>query len=904
MTKKLIYLTSFLLVLALAGTNTAFGALSLDIRITATNDDVEEEVSGGGMDRGSSDLELGHEGAASATSLQMIGLRFLDVDIPKGSSISKAYVQFAVDDKDNDYHGPPVSVLVMGEMNPNPVTFSSSSSQISSRPTTTASVVWNIPVWGRFQGSGVHERTPDLANVVQEIIDQDGWVAGNALAIILKDNPANPSQGCREAEAFDGDAAYAPLLHIEYTIPAATGPNPADGGVSGRAPLLQWTRGARAAFHDLYLGTSPDLGPADLIERLSYAIYWHIPGLIPGTTYYWRVDEIEPDGATIHTGDVWSFTAADVPAHSPNPSNSEKGVPPGVVLSWGPGISAVSHDVYFGHMRAEVVAGTGDTFKGNRAFESYIPSNLLDDTSYYWRIDEVEADGTKHTGDIWSFKTLEDSSLIGWWKFDEGQGIIAYDSSGYGNHGMIGHNNGNNGPIWTAGVMGGALELDGTDDYVSINSIASLMTTYNFTFSIWVQTDGEVLSDDHILLGSNTDSSHEFLFGIMNGNPWQEAGASGEYPPSVADSLWHMLTYVSESFESRIYVDGVLRKKDTADDDMAEETRWSIGQEWDSGPSDEYKGLIDDARFWIRPLTDEEIAQVFRGDVDRAHSPKPANGTTPDIEQVPPISWSPGEGATQHDVYFGIDNLPVTDADRTDTTGIYRGRQAATSYTPPEGLGWDTGPYFWRIDEVKADGTVSEGMVWGFSVGAFLNVDDFETYNDIDPPAAGSNTIFGTWKDGWQIPTNGALVGNGFPPYCETRGAYVHSGAQAMPFFYDNNGMYSEASRSLTGTKSNFTRQGVAELSLWFRGESSNAAERMYVALNGKAVYHDNPNAAQVGSYQEWVIPLQTFTNLGVNLNSVTSLAIGFGTPGSTAAGGTGTVYFDDIRLYQSRTAP
>ncbi|UCC96715.1 MAG: hypothetical protein JSW66_12825, partial [Phycisphaerales bacterium] len=401
-------------------------------------------------------------------------------------------------------------------------------------------------------------------------------------------------------------------------------------------------------------------------------------------------------------------------------------------------------------------------------------------------------------------------------------------------------------------------------------------------------------------------SSHEFLFGIMNGNPWQETSAvTAEYPPSVADNQWHMLTYVSNRPKCQIYVDGVLRKEDDGDDDMPEETRWSIGQEWDSSPSDEYQGVLDDARFWMRSLTAEEVAEVFKGDVDLAHNPQPISGSAPDVEHVPPISWSAGEGATQHDVYFGTDELAVGDADASDVTGIYRNRQTATSYTPPEALAWGTGPYYWRIDEVKADGTISKGMVWNFSVGDFLTVDDFESYNDVDPPDPESNTIFGSWADGYATPaTNGALIGNDTPPYCETRAAYVHTGAQAMPYLYDNNGKYSEATMALAGTARDWTRQGVAELSLWFRGESTNAAERMYVALNGIAVEHDNPNAAQVGAYEEWVIPLQTFADLGVSLTNVTSIAIGFGTPGSTAAGGTGAMYFDDIRLYQSRTAP
>jgi len=292
MCKKLTCLTSFVLVLALACANTAFGVLIVDVRVAVGYDDAEEAVSGGGMDRGSSDLELGHDGfPATADTLQIVGVRFTGVDIPEGSVITKAYVQLTVDDKDEDQHGPPVSLIVAGELSLDPVEFADATNDISSRPATAASVVWDVPQWGRNQGSGPAERTPDISRVVQEIIDQDGWAAGNAIVIILEDNPDNPSQGTREAEAFEGDAAFAPLLHIEYTIRDATDPNPADGGVSGRAPLLQWTEGATAASHDVYLGTTPDLGPDDLVDSVPYAAYWHIAGLTPGATYYWRVDE-------------------------------------------------------------------------------------------------------------------------------------------------------------------------------------------------------------------------------------------------------------------------------------------------------------------------------------------------------------------------------------------------------------------------------------------------------------------------------------------------------------------------------------------------------------------------------------------------------------------------------------
>ncbi len=127
-----------------------------------------------------------------------------------------------------------------------------------------------------------------------------------------------------------------------------------------------------------------------------------------------------------------------------------------------------------------------------------------------------------------------------------------------------------------------------------------------------------------------------------------------------------------------------------------------------------------------------------------------------------------------------------------------------------------------------------------------------------------------------------------------------------MPFWYDNSIlMYSEVENTLTYPR-DWTEEGVGVLSIWFRGNSDNAAEPMYVALNGSAVVnHDNPNAAQIDTWTQWTIDLQAFADQGVNLANVKTIAIGFGDKNNPLAGGSGMMYFDDIRLYQSaETAP
>jgi hypothetical protein len=274
----------------------------------------------------------------------------------------------------------------------------------------------------------------------------------------------------------------------------------------------------------------------------------------------------------------------------------------------------------------------------------------------------------------------------------------------------------------------------------------------------------------------------------------------------------------------------------------------------------------------------------------------PSDGATVDIANALPLTWTRGDNADQHEVYFGLDRNAVADADASDTTGIFRGRQSANSYTPPEGVEWGGGPYYWRVDENNNDGTVTAGSVWSFTVADYIVVDDFESYNDIDPPDPASNTIYSSWADGYQIPTNGALTAEEMPPYAEQ--TVVRTGRQSMKYVYDTNLMICESTLTLAGR--DWTEQGVTKLSLWFRGNSTNAAERMFIALNGTAVvYHDDPAAAQKSPWTEWVIDLSRFADQGVNLANVSTMTIGFGTKNVPAAGGSGEVYFDDIRLYR-----
>jgi len=300
---------------------------------------------------------------------------------------------------------------------------------------------------------------------------------------------------------------------------------------------------------------------------------------------------------------------------------------------------------------------------------------------------------------------------------------------------------------------------------------------------------------------------------------------------------------------------------------------------------------------------------TYKGDVwsfttqGAVGNPDPSNGAV-DVKQTQIITFSPSVFAASHQLYFGTDKDAVKNADTSSPE--YKGTRdlGAESYDPGK-LELDA-TYYWRIDEVNDANPDSPwtGILWSFTTAGFLVVDDFEDYD------SGDNQIWYTWKDGLGYGTPGTdpyAPGNGTGSAVgdENTGSFteetiVHGGSQSMPFWYDNSIlMYSEVENTLTYPR-DWTEEGVGVLSIWFRGDSDNAAEPMYVALNGSAVVtHDNPNAAQIDTWTQWTIDLQAFADQGVNLANVNTIAIGFGDKNNPLAGGSGMMYFDDICLYR-----
>jgi hypothetical protein len=300
-------------------------------------------------------------------------------------------------------------------------------------------------------------------------------------------------------------------------------------------------------------------------------------------------------------------------------------------------------------------------------------------------------------------------------------------------------------------------------------------------------------------------------------------------------------------------------------------------------------GQLEMAKTYYWRVDEFDAMTTHKGDVwsftteGAVGSPNPANGAV-DVSQRPVLTWVPGVFADTHQVFFGADPAAL------ELKGS--GNLGEESFEPGQ-LEWNA-TYYWRVDEANNVNTNSPwtGPLWSFTTANFLIVDDMESYNDIEEGQPGSNRIYNAWLDGFGDPTNGSQVGYDNPPFAEL--TIVHGGNQSMPMSYDNSAGKSEATLTLTSNR-DWTVNGGNSLTIWFRGDSANAAEQMYVTLNGNArVDNDDPDAALRTSWTEWNIDLQAFVDQGVNLSNVSSITLGL----SSVTGGTGIMYFDDIQVH------
>ena len=429
-------------------------------------------------------------------------------------------------------------------------------------------------------------------------------------------------------------------------------------------------------------------------------------------------------------------------ATSPEPADGVFLNQIGITLSWKPGNLAVSHDVYMGDNFDDVNDSTGDTFRINQAQDFYIagfpgyayPDGLVNGTTYYWRIDEVnEAEPeSPWKGDVWSFTVTPKTAFIP--NPADGAELIDLNVQ----------------LSWTAGFEAKLHYIVFGDDFDEVNNAAA---------------------------------------GTPNG--------------------------------TTNYTPGMLK--------LAKTYYWRV---------DEFDGL------------ETHKGEIWSFTTEGAVSgPNPANGEV-GVKPSVILRWDAGAVAASHEVYFGADGDAVKNA--TKASPEYKGPKALGKESYDPGLLTLNMTYYWRIDEVNGVNPESPwaGNVWSFTTSDFFVIDDFEEYD------GGENQIWFSWHDGLGYGTAGTpgyFAGNGTGAtvgdentLSYTEETIVHGGNQSMPFEYDNNkqgyAYYSQEEHTLTNQR-DWTEEGVAELSLWFRG-----------------------NPASVGSFAEGPLGTYTMTGSGTDI--------------------------------------
>jgi len=573
-----------------------------------------------------------------------------------------------------------------------------------------------------------------------------------------------------------------------------------------------------------------------------------------------KIDSIVVVGGYSRIDDITIKMPATHAATDPSPADGADDVRRDAVLGWKSGKYAATHNVYLGTSASTVNSASVSNpldvllIEGHDS-TSYDPDIVLDlGQTYFWRVDEVNAapDYTVHRGKIWSFTAEPVGYPI--------TNVTATASSSAAGQGPENTINGSG--------------LDADDQHSTISTDMWLSAPLE-PLPAWIQYQFDKAYSLHELLVWNSNQTLEIYLGVGFMDVTIEYSQDGEVWTKLDDVRFNQApgdpNYTANTTVDMKGVVGQYVK-------LTAQNNWtSLLQQYG----------LSEVRFFSIPVS--------------AREPDPQDGATgvhPDVI----LSWRPGRQAATHDVYLS-----------TNEEEVVNGTVDAVTVTE---VSYDVGTlelgstYHWRIDEGNEAEipAISQGEIWSFTTSDHIVVDNFESYNGLNPDDPQSNRIYLVWKDGigYGTPDNppysvgngtGSIIGHDAPPFVEEQ--IVHDGSQSMPYFYNNSGSsgkanYSEISVDISelAVGSNWTRAGVKTLTLYFYGDSANSSgEQMYVKINGVEVpYNDASSDITHGIWQQWDINLESL--VGVDLQNVTELIIGF-----KNGGGSGVVYFDNIRL-------
>jgi hypothetical protein len=736
------------------------------------------------------------------------------------------------------------------------------------------------------------------------------WIENNLpVNIGRRPEPGTPWQGdIDEVQMYN--IALSPgevrdlMNNALLSFPKARGPQPADGALYADTWVtLSWTSGDFAVSHNIYLSDNFNNVNEGTDEAFrgnqtgtflvaGFPGYPYTDGLVAGTTYYWRIDEVnEAEPNSPWKGDVWSFTVPPKTAYSPVPADGDEFIDLNVQLSWTAGFGAKVHYIVFGKDFDEVSNAAMGVPNGTT---TYKPGPLRLAKTYYWRVDEFDG-ATTYKGDVWSFTT--EGAVTGSNPADGAVDVSPTQTL-----------------TWVAGAVAASHEVYfGTDADAVKNATKSsseykgakalgeesydpgkllLETTYYWRIdevngvnpdspwagNVWSFTTGDFFVIDdfedydagenqiwyawHDGLGYGTPGTAGYYAGNGTG-----AAVGDENSPSYTEEIIvhggnqsMPLAYDNDKQGYAYYSEveyTLTEQRDWSEEGVTELSLWfrgypaSVGS-FVEGPAGTYTMTGSGADIWNAA---DEFHYAFKN-----------------------IS---GVGSIQAQV-LSVDNTdPWAKAGVMIRETLNAGSKFAAVYiTPGNGCRFQA-----RTDTniaATSDTSVVTSAQTAITAPYWVKLE-----RDVAGNFRGYYSVNGTtWTSMSWNPRNILMSSNIYVGLAVTS----HNAAATCEAKFSN--------VTITGTASaQWSHQDIGIL--------SNAAEPLYVALSNSAgtpavVFHDNPAAANIGTWTEWIILLQAFADQGIDLTNVDKIMIGMGTRGNmTTSGGAGKMFFDDVRLYR-----
>jgi len=689
----------------------------------------------------------------------------------------------------------------------------------------------------------------------------------------------------------------------------AKNPSPENGAIhTDTWTNLSWSPGDYAVSHDVYLGDNPnDVNEATQDSELfrgnqdevfyitGFPGYAYPDGLVNGTTYYWRIDEVnDANPNSPWKGDVWSFLIPPKTAYEPNPADGAELVNLNTWLAWTGGFGSIFRTVYFGEDFDTVNNASGGLIQGNM---TYNPGPLKLAKTYYWRVDAFDGAET-YKGKVWSFTTL---------------GAVSGPNPA---NGAVGVN-----PSvvlsWDAGAVAASHEVYFGTDADAVKNATTASPEYKGTKAL-----GEESYDPgKLILNTMYYWRIDEVNSVNPDSPW-------------AGKVWSFTTsdfFVLDNFEgynageNQIWFswhDGLgYGTPGTADYFAGNGTGASVGDEntlsfteeaivhggsqsmpvsYDNNKQgysnySEVELTLSDQRDWTAEGV-EELSIWFRGNPTSVGSFVESPAGTYTMTGSGADIWDVGPGAGEYYDEFHYAFKTLSGA----------GSIVAKVESVSDTHNWAKAGVMIR-ESLNADSKHAM-MVVSYASGA-----SFQRRPETGAASTSYDDTGGITAPYWvKIERN--LAGN-FSAYSSSDGSTWQKLGAAEPIQMSTNVYIGlavtshDASLTCQAVFSNVTTTGSVgqQWSNQDIGITSNDDEPLYVAVSNSTgmpaiVVHHDSAAATIDTWTEWVIPLSVFADQDVVLSNVDRIAIGLGTRGNiTIPGGSGKIYIDDIRLYNLR---